>query len=211
MERGLIEPDAELTRQEALHLIFAPGFSTAEKVTEISGRGVGMDVVKRSIDSLRRTHQRSERTRPGHDHRHPAALTLAIIDGLQVRVGDEYYVAPLSMVEECVELIDGDAPGGQRIINLRGEIVPYVRLRRWFESPGQPPSIEQIVVTRLQSGQVGLVVDQVVGEHQTVIKSLGRVYRDVPGILEATIQDGSYLALILDVPGLRAVIEAKAA
>ncbi|MDQ7834539.1 MAG: chemotaxis protein CheW [Humidesulfovibrio sp.] len=209
VEKGLIAADAELSDQEALKLIFLPGFSTAAKVTNISGRGVGMDVVHRAIDSLRGAIEVKSAPGKGTTITIRLPLTLAIIEGLQVQCADSYYVIPLSLVEECVELHskDVDPTRNQQIIHLRGELVPYIHLRRWFEMEGEPPAIEQIVITGVEGNRVGIVVDRVVGEHQTVIKSLGRVYRDVEGISGATIKGDGTLALILDVPRLvRSVI-----
>lgn len=204
VERGLISADAELSEKECFNLIFLPGFSTAEQVTNVSGRGVGMDVVKRGIDSLRGSVVVDSELGKGSTITIRLPLTLAIIDGLQVQVGDEFYVVPLSLVEECVELIrkekQEERGREQRIVNLRGEIVPYIRLREWFCVDGQPPPIEQIVVARVDAGSVGIVVDHVIGEHQTVIKSLGRVFKDVQGISGATIKGDGSMALILDVP-----------
>jgi two-component system, chemotaxis family, sensor kinase CheA len=204
VERGLISAEAELTEQEALKLIFLPGFSTAAKVTNISGRGVGMDVVHRAIDSLRGAIEIKSVKGQGTTITIRLPLTLAIIEGLQVQVAEGFYVIPLSLVEECVELHgkDVDPTRKQQIIHLRGELVPYIHLRRWFETEGDPPTIEQIVITGVEGKRVGIVVDRVIGEHQTVIKSLGRVYRDVEGISGATIKGDGTLALILDVPRL---------
>lgn len=204
VEKGLIPADAELTEQEALKLIFLPGFSTAAKVTNISGRGVGMDVVQRAIDSLRGVIEIKSQQGQSTTITIRLPLTLAIIEGLQVQVGEGFYVIPLSLVEECVELHskDVDPTRKQQIIHLRGELVPYINLRRWFDMEGESPAIEQIVITGVEGQRVGIVVDRVVGEHQTVIKSLGRVYRDVEGISGATIKGDGTLALILDVPRL---------
>ncbi|WP_353120356.1 chemotaxis protein CheA [Nitratidesulfovibrio sp.] len=205
-KRGVIAPDVELPAREAIELIFAAGFSTAEKVTSVSGRGVGMDVVKRSIEALRGRIELDSTVGKGTTLTIRLPLTLAIIDGLQVLVGGESYVIPLNHVEECVEhatpSAHGSAEGRQRIINLRGEIVPYIRLRELFASSGPAPAIEQVVVVDAQGSRFGLVVDCVVGEHQTVIKSLGRIYKDVLGISGATIKGDGSMALILDVPGL---------
>jgi len=204
VEKGLIAADAELTNKELFKLIFEPGFSTAKKLTSVSGRGVGMDVVKRAIDSLRGTVEiRSEKGK-GSTITVRLPLTLAIIDGLQVCVGGDFFVIPLSLVEECVELLrqDVEEAGNQRILYLRGEIVPYLSLREWFGINGAPPAIEQIVITRVEGSRVGIVVDSVIGEHQTVIKTLGRVYKDVEGISGATIKGDGSIALIIDVPRL---------
>lgn len=204
IERGLISKDAELTEKELLKLIFEPGFSTATEVTNVSGRGVGMDVVKRAIDSLRGSIDIDSKPGTGTTITIRLPLTLAIIDGLQVQVGDEFYVIPLSLVEECVELVNSDVDHetGQRILHLRGEIVPYIHIREWFEVEGDNPPIEQIVITGVEGSRIGIVVDTVIGEHQTVIKSLGRVYKDVEGISGATIKGDGSIALILDVPSL---------
>jgi len=204
VEKGLIAADADLSEQEALKLIFLPGFSTAAKVTNISGRGVGMDVVHRAIDALRGAIEVKSTPGQGTTITIRLPLTLAIIEGLQVEVAGSFFVIPLSLVEECVELHskDVDPARNQQIIHLRGELVPYIHLRRWFEMEGEPPEIEQIVITGVEGKRVGIVVDRVIGEHQTVIKSLGRVYRDVEGISGATIKGDGTLALILDVPRL---------
>lgn len=215
VEKGLIAADEELTSNELFNLIFEPGFSTAKSVTNVSGRGVGMDVVKRAIDSLRGSIDIDSQEGKGTVITIRLPLTLAIIDGLQVRVEDGYYVIPLSLVEECVELTrkDVEDANGQQFVNLRGEIVPYIRIREWFDIEGESPEIEQIVITGMDGNRVGVVVDTVIGEHQTVIKSLGRVYRDVEGISGATIKGDGTLALILDIPKLfRTVLaEIKAA
>jgi len=213
IERGLITKDTELTERELLKLIFEPGFSTAKEVTNVSGRGVGMDVVKRAIDSLRGTIDIDSKPGKGTTITIRLPLTLAIIDGLQVRVENEYYVIPLSLVEECVELAraDMDEDSNQRILHLRGEIVPYIHIRDWFGVEGENPPIEQIVITGVEGSRVGIVVDTVIGEHQTVIKSLGRVYKDVEGISGATIKGDGSIALILDIPSLvrRVVAESR--
>ena len=204
IEKGVIAADAEISDKEIYNLIFHPGFSTAQKITSVSGRGVGMDVVKRAIDSLRGSIIVDSTKDVGTTMTVKLPLTLAIIDGLQVMVGDSYYVLPLSIVEECVELTreDVEEANEQQIINLRGEIVPYIRLRELFHMEGNAPSIEQIVITGTEGKRTGIVVDNVIGEHQTVIKSLGRVYRDVEGISGATIKGDGTMALILDVPKL---------
>jgi len=187
--------------KDALMLIFAPGFSTAEKVTSVSGRGVGMDVVKRNIDALRGRISLDSETGRGTTVSVRIPLTLAIIDGLQVQVGDSYFIMPLSAVEECVELIRKNDERAA-FINLRGQMVPYVSLRTCFDIPGQSPPIEQVVVCNSQGSRVGIVVDRVIGEHQTVIKSLGKVYRDIRGISGATIKGDGSMALILDIAAL---------
>ncbi|MEF3696959.1 chemotaxis protein CheA, partial [Desulfolutivibrio sp.] len=213
VEKGLVAADARMTDAEIFNLIFLPGFSTAEKVTNVSGRGVGMDVVKRGIDSLRgKIDIQSE---PGAGSRIiiKLPLTLAIIDGLQVRSGGEHYIIPLSMVEECVELSRQTASlsGRNRTIHLRGELVPYIRLREVFGLPGDAPAIEQVVVTRHEGERAGLAVDEVVGQQQTVIKSLGNYIGSVEGISGATINGDGSMSLILDVPTLVASVKRQAA
>ncbi len=204
VERGLITADAELSENEVFALIFAPGFSTARQVTSISGRGVGMDVVKRSIDALRGSIEISSRRGAGTTITLKLPLTLAIIDGLLVKVGDGYFVMPLSMVEECVELTHEDVlrAHGRHLTHVRGRIVPYIRLRERFLINGNAPAQEQVVITEVGGGSVGLVVDRVIGEHQTVIKNLGRMYRDIDEISGATILGDGTVALIMDVPKL---------
>ncbi|NMC50942.1 MAG: chemotaxis protein CheA, partial [Desulfovibrio sp.] len=208
VERGLVSPEAELSEKELYNLIFLPGFSTAKAITSVSGRGVGMDVVKRSIESLRGAVEIDSVPGQGTEITVRLPLTLAIIDGLQVQTGQEFFVAPLSIVEECVDLPRTDRGDGDRIVNLRGEIVPYIRLRDFFSIDRSPPDVEQVVVSRVEGSRVGIVVDRVIGEHQTVIKSLGRIYRDVEGLSGATIKGDGTMALILDVPGLlRAAVQ----
>lgn len=204
VEKGLIEQNAELTEKEIFELILTPGFSTAQKVTNVSGRGVGMDVVKRNIEALRGSIDITSKKGIGTTITLSLPLTLAIIDGLLVKVGAEIFVVPLSLVEECVELTAQDISNahGRQIANVRGEIVPYINLREKFSINGGKPEIEQIVITRVNDQRVGFVVDHVIGEHQTVIKSLGRVYRDIEGVSGATILGDGTVALILDVTKL---------
>lgn len=201
-QRGLVAPGQELTDKELFNLIFLPGFSTAKSVTNISGRGVGMDVVKRAIDSLRGSVEIDSEAGRGTVISVRLPLTLAIIDGLQVQVGPEYFVVPLAQVEECVELPGAADGADRRIVNMRGEIVPCLRLREVFSMPGTPPAIEPIVVVKIDGQRVGIAVDRVVGEYQTVIKSLGRLYHGIEEFSGATIRGDGSMALILDVSAL---------
>ncbi len=203
IERGLIAPNAELSDKETFNLIFAPGFSTAQQVTSVSGRGVGMDVVKKAIEALRGTIDIDSVTGRGSTITLKIPLTLAIIETLLVRIDQSFFVLPLSMVEECVELTRADiqAAHGRHLANVRGELTPYINLREEFSITTNQPEIEQIVILSVAGQRVGFVVDDVVGEHQTVIKSLGKLYRDVRGISGATILGDGTVALILD-PGL---------
>jgi two-component system chemotaxis sensor kinase CheA len=204
IEKGMITPEAELTEKEIYSLILAPGFSTTKTVTNVSGRGVGMDVVKRAIDNLRGSIGITSQKGTGTTITLRLPLTLAIIEGLLVQIGKEYFVLPLSVVEECVELTREDIANahGRHIANVRGQIVPYISLREQFAINGEKPEIEQIVIVGVEGHRVGFVVDEVIGEHQTVIKRLGRVYKDIEGISGATILGDGTVALILDIQKL---------
>ena len=212
VEKGIISPDADLTDKEIFSLIFAPGFSTSATVTSVSGRGVGMDVVKRTIDNLRGSVEVSSAKGEGTTVTLRLPLTLAIIEGLLVEIDSQYFILPLPVVHECVELtrLDVERSNGKDIANIRGEIVPYIRLRETFGMHSSRPDIEQIVITEVGRERIGFVVDHVIGEHQTVIKSLGKVYRNVHGISGATILGDGTVALIMDVTRLVEVSYAKA-
>ncbi|OPY84000.1 MAG: Chemotaxis protein CheA [Syntrophorhabdus sp. PtaU1.Bin153] len=201
IEKGLIAHDAELSDKDLFGMIFAPGFSTAKEITSVSGRGVGMDVVKKTIDTLRGSIEVESEKEKGTTIILKLPLTLAIIDGLMVKVDEGYYVLPLSAVEECIELSheDQDRTNGQHLVNLRGQLVPYIRLRESFGIEGRLPELEQVVITETGGHKMGFTVDQVIGEHQTVIKSLSRVYKNVDGVSGATIMGDGNVALILDV------------
>ena len=196
--------DAELSEREIFDLIFLPGFSTATQVTDVSGRGVGMDVVKREVDSLRGSI--TVHSEPGRGTRIDLSLplTLAIIEGLMVHVADDSFVIPLAAVEECMELTpDRFATSRARnVIQVRGAPVPLMRLRDIFSLPEPRPPIEQAVVVNVADVRVGLAVDQVIGNHQTVIKSLGKLYRKAGCISGATITGDGNVALILDLAGI---------
>jgi two-component system, chemotaxis family, sensor kinase CheA len=211
--KGLIQKDADLPEQELWELILAPGFSTAKVVTGVSGRGVGMDVVKRAIDALRGSISITSDKGKGTTITLKLPLTLAIIDGFLTRIGMEYFIFPLSLVEECVELTReaSTATHGRHLAHVRGQLVPYIHLREHFMVNGTPPGFEQIVITNVDGRRVGMVVDTVVGEHQTVIKSLGRFYRQVDGISGATILGNGTVALILDIPRLVRLVEQQEA
>ena len=204
VEKGLLPATGEFTDKEIFSQIFAAGFSTAQKVTSVSGRGVGMDVVKRSIDALRGSIELSSKKGIGTEITVKIPLTLAIIESLLVRIGTDRFVMPLAIVEECVELTREDVAKahGRHLANVRGQLIPYIPLRDKFAITGNPPDIEQIVITEVEGRRIGFVVDDVIGEHQTVIKSLGRMYRDVEGLSGATILGDGTVALILDVPKL---------
>ncbi len=204
VEKRLISETAELSEKELFGLIFAPGFSTAKKISGVSGRGVGMDVVKKAIEALRGAIEISSRKGEGTTITIRLPLTLAIIESLLVQIGDDRYLLPLSFVEECVVLTgkDIEEAHGKELANVRGHMVPYIPLRKQFQLTGSVPGIQQVVITQIDGDRIGLLVDNVIGEHQTVIKSLGKAYRDVHGISGATILGDGTVALILDIPQL---------
>jgi two-component system chemotaxis sensor kinase CheA len=198
---GLIPANASLSDQDLYQLIFQPGFSTAPTVTNLSGRGVGMDVVKRTIDALRGTINVVSHPGQGSEISLAIPLTLAIIDGLLVRVGSGRYVIPLSAVEECLELsIEEDMRSrGRSFISLRDSLVPFIRLRDLFRTGTKPDPFQKVVVISTGSERVGLVVDQIIGDHQTVIKAMSKLHHDVATFSGATILGDGDVALILDV------------
>jgi len=200
IEKGLVAADAQLTEAETFALIFQPGFSTAKTVTDVSGRGVGMDVVRQRVDSLRGTIEVVSKPGVGTTVTLRLPLTLAIIDGLLVGVGSACFVLPLANTLECIELTRADIEraNGKHLANVREELVPYIRLREHFNIRTEPPAIEQIMIVETEEGRFGFVVDQVLGNCQTVIKNLGRFYRHVQVVSGATILGNGTVALILD-------------
>jgi len=210
IERGLVNEGDNLSDREIYNLIFEAGFSTAEKVSNLSGRGVGMDVVRRNITALRGTVNLDSEEGQSTTVRIRLPLTLAIIDGFLVGVGTAVYVIPLDMVVECIERAGWENAGGDdRYLNLRGEVLPYLRLREHFEVEGEPARRENVVVVRYGEHKVGLVVDRLLGEFQTVIKPLGKVFNQISGIGGFTILGSGDVALILDVPGLMGQVVAE--
>jgi two-component system chemotaxis sensor kinase CheA len=200
IERGLTQPGQALSDTEIYNLIFEPGFSTAEQVTNISGRGVGMDVVRRNIQGLRGSVDVSSTMGEGSRFAIRLPLTLAIIDGFLVGVGAAAYVIPLDSVVECIEL---SADASERdYVNLRGEVLPLVRLRQLFAIEGDAPQRQNVVVVQYAGTKSGIVVDQLMGEFQTVIKPLGSIFRNIKGIGGSTILGSGEVALILDVQAL---------
>ena len=205
-EKGLISVDQTLSDSDIYRLIFEPGFSTAETVSNISGRGVGMDVVRKNIDALRGQVDVTSEPGRGSIFSIRLPLTLAIIDGFQVRVGRANYIVPLDMVDECIEL--NETLRGQHeadYINLRGEVLPYMRLSDMFKCQSDAVSgkhKDNIVVVQCAGKKAGLLVDELLGEHQTVIKPLGKVFQNLKGISGATILGSGEVAMIIDVPQL---------
>ncbi|MGQ9659230.1 MAG: chemotaxis protein CheW [Thermochromatium sp.] len=211
---GLVTPEDVLTQEEVLRLIFAPGLSTKEQATNLSGRGVGMDVVRRNIEALRGTVEIDSQPGEGTKITVVLPLTLAIIDGFLVGAGGDQYVIPLAQVVECVEMDAGYSARhqGKRYINLRGEVLPFIRLTELFESTDpsrQTARRESLVVVRCGHHTLGLAVDTLFGELQAVIKPLGKIFEQLRGVAGATILGTGDIALILDVAELAAIAEGR--
>ncbi len=200
VERGLLDRGSEVSAQEAYALIFEPGFSTAKAVSDLSGRGVGLDVVKRNVAALRGTIDIESCKGVGTTFRITLPLTLAIIDGFLVSVGDASFVIPLDRVMECVEL----PPDSQArdYMDLRGEVLPLIRVCSLLEGPGERPRRQSVVVVDHAGLKAGLIVDVLKGEFQAVIKPLGSLFSHVQGVSGSTILGTGDVALILDVPAL---------
>ncbi|MGO4403342.1 chemotaxis protein CheA [Bosea sp. RAF48] len=203
-EQGLLQAGASLSEHDIHQLLFHPGFSTARTVSALSGRGVGMDVVKRTIEGMRGSIDLA--TIPGHGSAMTLRLplTLAIIDGLLIRVGEGRYIIPLSAVEECIELTlaDENRSRARSFLSVRGELVPFLRLREQFGAVGEPDPHPKVIIISTGEVRVGLVADQIIGSHQTVIKSLSKLHADVTMFSGATILGDGSAALILDVAQL---------
>ena len=201
--KGLVEATAELSDVAVDQLIFEPGISTSEAVTELSGRGVGMDVVRREVEALRGSVEVQTEAGRGTTITLRLPLTLAIIDGFVVKASDETYVIPVDAVIECVDLPAEERGSGlSGLMSLRGSPLPYLRLRELFDLPGEASPRENVVVVRNESTQAGLVVDALLGGSQIVIKPLGRLFRSLPGVAGSAIVGDGRVALILDVPRL---------
>ena len=197
-----------MTDEEVGMLIFAPGFSTAEQVTDVSGRGVGMDVVKRNIQEMGGHVEIQSKQGSGTTIRILLPLTLAILDGMSVKVADEVFILPLNAVMESLQPREEDLhplAGGERVLEVRGEYLPLVELWKVFEVDGAKTEATQGIVVILQSAgrRYALLVDQLIGQHQVVVKNLESNYRKVPGISAATILGDGSVALIVDVSALQ--------
>jgi len=209
-EQGLIAPGATLSEHEIHQFLFHPGFSTAQTISALSGRGVGMDVVKRTIENMRGSIDLSTKPGQGTSVTLRLPLTLAIIEGLLIRVGEGRYIIPLPAVEECVELTAQDERSRSRnFLNVRGNLVPFLRLRDIMSIPGTPNEHQKTIIISTGETRVGLVADQILGNHQTVIKSLSRLHSDVTIFSGATILGDGSAALILDVIQLVALAQAR--
>ncbi|MGD7034012.1 chemotaxis protein CheA [Methylotuvimicrobium buryatense] len=204
VEKGLVSEGQSMSDHEVFNLVFEAGFSTAKEVSNLSGRGVGMDVVRRNIVDLRGSVELSSRLGEGTSVKIRLPLTLAIIDGFLVGIGNATYVLPLDMVVECIELAAWNQEVGddKRYLNLRGEVMPYLRLHEHFGISGKIGKQRNVVVLNYAGEKFGLVVEKLMGEFQTVIKPMGKMLEKVQGISGFTILGGGDVALVLDVPGL---------
>ena len=207
IERGLITSEAQLTAGQVFALVLEPGFSTAETITELSGRGVGMDVVRRTIEGLRGVIEIDSKLGQGTTVTLRLPLTLAIIDGLLIEIADERYTLPMSSVKEIFEL-----PLDKRIasrngdyLDIRGQFVPFVRLRHLFDCEGEPPTEQNVVVVESGDARMGIVVDRIIGTNQTVIKQVSKLQQGARAISGATILGDGTVSLIVDVAQLLAM------
>jgi two-component system chemotaxis sensor kinase CheA len=202
LAKGLIKASDELTENDVFALILSPGFSTAKIISGVSGRGVGMDVVKQNVEGLGGTLEIGSKCGEGTTFTLKLPLTLAIIDGLLVRVGDRSFVLPLSNILECIELNAETVDTRRRFVVVRDEMVPYVGVRQHFGIPGALPVISQVIIADTREGKFGFMVDLVIGDHKTVIKKLGGLYKNVESISGAAILGDGKIALILDLDKL---------
>lgn len=199
---GLIEEGVHLSRQELFQLIFHPGLSTAEQVTNLSGRGVGMDVVKRNIEELQGGVEIESEIGVGTSLSIRLPLTLAIIDGFHVTAGNIDFIVPQNTILECVDLNSLNHVQGQNCVNLRGDQVPYIRLREIFSLQPRDHSREKIVVVQFGEKRAGIVVDELHGEIQTVVKPMGPIFQALKGIGGSSLLGTGAVALILDIQQL---------
>ena len=199
IDKEIISPDTKLTNKEILDLVFIPGFSTAQNITDVSGRGVGMDVVKRKIDEIRGTVELESKENVGTTITIKLPLTLSIIDGLLVTIGNTKYVMPLSLVNKIYAYEHTTFKNAfNNIVVVDGEQIPFYYLRNEFSIPGEPIEVEQLVLVKYEDRKIGLVVDNVIGEYQAVLKPLGKLYKNHEIISGATILGDGTIALVLD-------------
>jgi len=203
-KKGLVAESQKLTDQEIHQLIFEPGFTTASEVSNMSGRGVGMDVVRRNIQALRGSVHVTSQPGVGTTVRIRLPLTLAIIEGFGVGVGNETYVIPVDQVIECVELGKEDHENARKdgVLQLRSEPLPYIYLQDHFGLPGDRGARQSVVVVQYETGRAGLAVNELYGATQTVIKPLPAIFKDVSGVSGSAILGNGRVALILDIPAL---------
>jgi two-component system chemotaxis sensor kinase CheA len=205
IERGLVSPESTLSDAEVWQLIFAPGFSTADTVSDLSGRGVGMDVVKRNIESLRGQISLVSTEGRGTTTQIRLPLTLAMIDGFLTMVGSVHYVLPLAVVSECIDMPPECRHDDGRVcgtFDLRGEVLPYLDLARFYGVERQESRRRSLIVVRDGAVRIGLVVDRLLGEHQTVIKPLAGIFSHLKALAGSTILGSGDVALVLDMQGL---------
>jgi len=206
LERKIAKPTVTYSDEEIYNFIFEPGLSTSDRVTDVSGRGVGMDVVRRNIESLRGGIEIDSKPGEGTVMRISLPLTLAIIDGFLVEIGSVFYVIPLDMVLECINISSEDEISKEsgNFVNLRGEVLPYLRMREFFnvDDIGSERTQDNIIVVRYGNHKAGLLVDRLIGEYQTVIKPLGKLFNNLHGISGSTILGNGSVSLILDIPKL---------
>ena len=203
-KRGLISASQKLTNDEIFALVFEPGFSTADTVTGVSGRGVGMDVVRRNIDALHGSIHIESREGRGSTFHVRLPLTLALVEGITVCAAGESYIVPLENVVECIQMPKDslhNSEGG--VLSVRGEPLPYLRLRDVFQSPNVlPPQRENVLIVSYGGGKAGIAVDELLGKGQAVIKPLGKIFTRIAGLAGSTILGNGRVALILDIPAL---------
>jgi two-component system, chemotaxis family, sensor kinase CheA len=204
LKKGLVAEPQRLSDPEIYQLIFEPGFTTASQVSDMSGRGVGMDVVRRNIQALRGSVHAASKPGVGATVRIRLPLTLAIIEGFSVGVGDETYVIPVDQVIECVELPKEDHENARKdgVLQLRNEPLPFIYLKDHFGLPGERGARQSVVVVQHETSRAGLAVNELYGATQTVIKPLPAIFKDVPGVSGSAILGNGRVALILDVPAL---------
>jgi two-component system chemotaxis sensor kinase CheA len=200
--KGLIPEGRNLSDDEIYQLIFEPGFSTAKQVTELSGRGMGMDIVRKNIQALRGNVTVQSRPGAGATITIRLPLTMAVIQGLYVEAAGETYILPLESVLECLNFPTSERSQTTNVINLRGEPLPYIRLRDMLHATTPPPERENVVVIHFAGGSAGIAVDALRGQGQTVIKPLDKIFADIPCVSGSAVTGEGRVALILDVVGL---------
>lgn len=214
IEKGIVKPGETLSDTEINELIFRPGFSTAQVITDVSGRGVGMDVVKRDITSLGGTVNVISQEGKGSSFILKIPLTLAIIEGILVEIAGVKYVIPLANVNECIEFAPEQEKNDMKDnmcthITARGNFIPCIHMRRYFNIKDEEPKAQKVAIVNDQNQKVGIIIDKVIGNHQTVIKPLGKLYKDASAISGGTILGDGTVALILDIFKLIQIVNQK--
>lgn len=202
LEKNIVSAEQNLSEHQIMQLVFQPGFSTAEEITNISGRGVGLDVVAKNIEALRGTVSISSEEDQGSMVKIRLPLTLAIIDGFMVSIGKSYYVVPLDIVVECIEYKPNHLQEDRNFISLRGDVLPFIRLHKLFNLQASEMGRKNILVVQFGEKKAGILVDSLHGEVQIVIKPLGKIFSQLKGISGSTILGNGEVALILDVSSL---------